>query len=328
MAEHQYFSLGKSRNSPIWGFVGFVLFALLSFGFKNDLVFEPYIDIPGFLFFGFSLVLSICGLHCFVNRPEQVLSKTHIFIRNKIWPKECWRRKIKGYREKSYENEDAMGTTWTLKTSSGFISFDSNEYRGAESLGNFIKKNYEKIPNEEFKGYRFYSMLWVRVFFFCTTAMFLGLFINTQYPGSQKLEKIPISLDKPLYETSEGGNSADYIEIIAKEYPDIRFKISGSRYEAFDDSALSRIIEGDTIEISIAATDLHSKLLKDQEPSFKTKHFSWDKIDVYQLAYRKYTYINQNILKRKLESDKKWSWIFLLFGLLSLYLVFMKYDIS
>lgn len=169
-----------------------------------------------------------------------------------------------------------------------------------------------------------------RISFLLIAVLFFGFFIDAQFENINELERelqtTHITLSAiPEIESSTNTSSNDYVRIFVEEYPEFIFRIGNFRYEVCDNTILDDLKKGDKVEIKLKRNELESKLLKRRTPSFLTKYFHWNKVEVYQLKYENKEYLNLHQLKILLESNRSWRWGFLLLGLASIGLVFIKY---
>lgn len=313
------------RNWMIFGTVFFGFISVLS---SKEIFNNSHLDLIGLITFLSLLGFSLVCLNYWINQTEIEISKGEIISRNKLQKKVF--KDINGFKEETYEGEYQSGKKIIFKTERGFLVIDSNSYLNYSELAGFTRKNFKKLDDKNFKRYDFQQTLFVRIFFLFATFLFLGIFIDKQFENidnlESDLEKTRMTLSaKPKIESSGGSRSKDYIRIFTEKYPDFKFKISGDRFEACDNSILNELKKGDKVEVRLNRNILESKVLKSKEPSFLTKYFHWEQIRIYQLKHRNKEYIDLNRLKVLMNEDRFWNWIFLLFGLFSIYMVIRKY---
>jgi hypothetical protein len=71
-----------------------------------------------------------------------------------------------------------------------------------------------------------------------------------------------------------------------EEYSSIRFAVGNAGYEAINIANLSQYKKGDTITLLNSKNDYSKKLMHNSEPTFNEKHFSWNKIQTYQVEIK------------------------------------------
>lgn len=314
------------QKTLIFGTLLSVFFMAMSF---NDISNDSYIDAIGLMtFLGFSVFGVVC-LNYLFNQTKITISKKRITSENRFKKKTY--QNIQGYKEGSHSGKYQYVKKIIFKTKKGFLVIDSSSYPNYYEVLGFVSKNYQRLNDDNFKRYDFQQTLFIRIFFFFVSLLFLGIFTNRQLENIDHLENDLQStqitlLANPKIERGKGRNKNKHIRILTKEYPEFEFRIAGDQYDATNQSILRKLRKGEKIEIGVKKYILETKLLQSKEPSFWTKYFHWKKINIYQLNHNNKNYISLIRIKMLRNSEKFWSWIFLIMGLFSVFLIFGNYS--
>ncbi len=316
-----------SNYARNWMILGTIFFAFIAFLSSKEIFNNSYLDLIGLMTFLGLLGFSLTCLNYWINQTEIEISSEEIISKNKLKKKVF--RNIKGFKEESYEGKYQSGKKLIFKTEKGFVVIDSNSYLNYFDIVRYARKNFKKLEDKNFKRYDFQQTFILRIFFLFATFLFLGIFIDKQFENIDNLEReiqtIQINLSEAPKIESSSRRSKDYIRIFAEEYPEFKFKISGFRYKACNRSLLNELVKGDKVKIGVKSNDLETKIKKERSPSFGTRHFHWEQISVYQISHENKEYLNLNRVKKLMKNDRNWAWLFLLFGLFSIYMTIRKY---
>lgn len=125
----------------------------------------------------------------------------------------------------------------------------------------------------------------------------------------ENFEKNITSFDITLSNTPNKNDN--FYTLKSQEYPSFIFEIKESSFQSCNNSLDENFKQGDVFNIGIKASIYNSKILKNIEPSFWTKHFNWKYISVYDLNINGNDIINKKVVREKLEDQTNYFSLFL-----------------
>ncbi|MFK7772900.1 MAG: hypothetical protein AB8F94_12200 [Saprospiraceae bacterium] len=294
----------KSEHTMLLTF-GIIVGFLIS-GWLFQIAFEPpYVDLS---YFSFALILAIITLkylYNLINFKRLYFTPTKVIIHTTLFGKKYKNNIVGfGYRE---------GTAGTEKKEEDKIAilFSNGEYEliGSSSIFNFhqteqfLRKHYNNIGDKAFKGkdkLTFQGCLAILLF---SSLFFSGSFLLNGL-GRDNLEGFENNIKsfEIILESAPKKNDNSYT-LKSQEHPNFVFDISGISFQACNNNLNKNFTRGDIFNIGIQKSIYDSKILKNSEPNFWTKHFNWENISVYHLAINGENIIEKKGVREKLEND-------------------------
>jgi hypothetical protein len=193
--------------------------------------------------------------------------------------------------------------------SSNFMSRQERRQIKRDRQKALTKETYEPAS----KGARIFVIAYSLTFIF----LFLYLALRDNSIPNNELSKIYVTLkDTPKYDEYKI-KSTTYRDIIltTKEY-NREFKITGMTYRATDHNAFkSNIFAGDKLELKVKKSELDNL----DESTY------WNNYnDVYGLSKNGSSYVNIELRNELTDKDSKWSYCFVILGLVMLPYGFIK----
>jgi len=301
-------------------------FLLSGWQFKNAFV-PPYVDLGIFSFALLIALITLKYLFSFINFKKLAFTPTKVIINTNLFGKKYQRDIIGfGYREgKDTKKEKEEDKIAILFSKGEYELIGSNSIFNFHQVKHFLEKNYKNIGDKAFKKVDklntqlFLTGLLVGSFFFLGNFLMNGL----ERDNLENFENNIISFDITLKKSpSKNDNS---FSLRSQEYPNFIFNITGVSFQLCDNNLNKNFRQEDIFNIGINSSIYDSKILKNTEPNFWTKHFSWKNISVYDLNVNGENIINKNDVRKTLENETDYFSLFLGLFFLTLFLFGLLY---